>query len=197
MSKKQAKATERKDASKELLAQVAEAINAGAEAGIRSRYSTAKVYAAHNAVQGLDEKPANCSSCVMRRVQVLRRWFGGVDEIEAQMTQKEKEVAQATTNPVEPEGKTTKKDKVESDATPANYTDPEGENYQGPAEGVIRLLFDEGVVPVDFTPSAEDATKGTVARADGKGVQAGTYETANGATLVVAVGNKATYTELS
>lgn len=174
MSKQQSKAVERKDAPAELLAQVKEAIEG--TGGNRNTYSSHRVYLAHNAVFDLKDKITNCPSCVMRRVTNLKKWYGPILTKE-QSTESALETAIDTSEP--------------------NYTNPEGEAYQGPKEGSLRLTFGEDAMPIDFTAGAEDPTKGTVALANGKGVKAGTYETEDGGTLVVSVGNKATYTELT
>lgn len=59
------------------------------------------------------------------------------------------------------------------------------------AAGVKRFDMGEGVLGMDFTPSTDDATKGTILNADGSKPSAGTYEAADGSKIVVQVGGKA------
>lgn len=73
---------------------------------------------------------------------------------------------------------------------PAN--DPNAPQYAAPAEGVTRYPMGDDAVPFDFTPSADDALKGTIKAADGTNVKAGTYTAADGTVIAVSVGNKAT-----
>lgn len=70
--------------------------------------------------------------------------------------------------------------------------DPNAPQFDAPAEGVTRYPLGEGLIPFDFTPSKDDALKGTIKGADGSNVKAGTYTTADGTTIAVSVGNKAT-----
>lgn len=74
------------------------------------------------------------------------------------------------------------------------YTDPTGVGFVAPALGVLRIPMKEGI-PLDFTPYKEGGDKGTVKYADGKAVQAGTYETARGSKIAVQVAGKTTLPE--
>lgn len=97
--------------------------------------------------------------------------------------------------PAEGEGDTTGTDQQNADTQAGNagtQKDPNNEAYDEPAPGVVRHPMGEDAVPVDFTPSEEDGSKGTVAYADGSKVKAGTYTTAAGLTLAVQPGGKAT-----
>lgn len=67
-----------------------------------------------------------------------------------------------------------------------------GKGGDAPAEGVKRYDMGEGVLGMDYTPSADDAAKGTILNADGSKVKAGTYTAADGTTIAVSVGGKAT-----
>lgn len=69
--------------------------------------------------------------------------------------------------------------------------DPNAPQYDAPAEGVTRYPMGDDAVPLDFTPSADDALKGTIKAADGTNVKAGTYTAADGTVIAVSVGNKA------
>lgn len=73
-----------------------------------------------------------------------------------------------------------------------DYLDPTHPNHVAPAKGVTRYPMGEGLIPLDFTPSKDDALKGTIRGADGSNVKADTYTTADGTTIAVSVGNKAT-----
>jgi hypothetical protein len=73
----------------------------------------------------------------------------------------------------------------------AQYDDPAAPGFVAPAQGVTRYPMGEGVLPFDFTPSAEDANKGTVVNADGSKIKAGTYVTASGHEIAVQPGGKA------
>lgn len=69
--------------------------------------------------------------------------------------------------------------------------DPNAPAYEAPAEGVTRYPRAADEVPFDYTPSADDALKGTIKGADGSNVKAGTYTMADGTTIAVSVGGKA------
>lgn len=60
-----------------------------------------------------------------------------------------------------------------------------------PADGVQVIDMGEGVLGMHYTPSADDAAKGTILNADGSKVKAGTYTAADGTVIAVAVGGKA------
>lgn len=72
------------------------------------------------------------------------------------------------------------------------YSDPSAPGFVAPALGIIRIPMGEGLVPFDFTPSADDPNKGTILYASGDKVKAGTYETATGQEIAVQPGGKAT-----
>lgn len=82
--------------------------------------------------------------------------------------------------------------RIAADNSGPDYLDPTRPNHVAPAEGVTRYPMGEGLIPFDFTPSKDDALKGTIKGADGSNVKAGTYTTADGTTIAVSVGNKAT-----
>lgn len=87
-------------------------------------------------------------------------------------------------------------DAIEAQLAAANvdpqYVDPSAAGFVAPMVGVIRVPMGEGVLPFDFTPSADDANKGTIKSADGANVKPGTYTTAAGETIAVSIGGKAT-----
>lgn len=41
----------------------------------KHRYSVSSVYAAYNGTHGLSETPQSCSSCLILRVNLLRKWL--------------------------------------------------------------------------------------------------------------------------
>lgn len=57
--------------------------------------------------------------------------------------------------------------------------------------GVRSIDMGEGLLGMDFTPSAENATKGTILNADGSKVKIGTYTAADGTIIAVSAGGKA------
>ena len=59
-----------------------------------------------------------------------------------------------------------------------------------PAPGVIRIPLVEGTL-LDFVPSTDDPTKGTVKWPDGSNVAPGKYAAERGETVIVQVGGKA------
>lgn len=71
-NQKNPKAVERKDATAELLTLVRKATDLIEQS---NKYSTSAIYAAHNAVFGLDEIPQTCSSCLLTRGNALRSWL--------------------------------------------------------------------------------------------------------------------------
>lgn len=188
----------RKDAPKELIAQVQEVI-AMAD---KNRYSVSRIFAAHNAVFGLNDTPQSCTSCLTTRTAALRTWYG----VEADTTEQDEAAAaaylaaqDAAAVNVEHNPKTGNALVSEAAAAiGAQGGDPDKiqnevhPHYNAVGEGVTRYDMPEGIAPLDFTPSAGNALKGTILHADGSNVKAGTYTTADGTTIAVSVGNKAT-----
>lgn len=81
---------------------------------------------------------------------------------------------------------------AETEGPAPQYLDPSGEGFVPPAEGVVRYPMGQGdELPIDFTPSEDDELKGVVRYADGGNVKAGTYTAADGSTIKVQVGGKA------
>lgn len=158
-----------------------------------------------NAVLG-DTTPAQATSTVVRDVltpaQVQEQYEAalrskltedsGADEVLAAMEQ----MASDTGSELhEYAGKMLAQFKTELAAAQDNgpdYLDPTHPNHVAPAKGVTRYPMGEGLIPFDFTPSKDDALKGAIKGADGSNVKAGTYTTADGTTIAVSVGNKAT-----
>lgn len=67
--------------------------------------------------------------------------------------------------------------------------------YPDQVEGTVRYSMAEGI-PFDFLPDAGTLVKGTVLRADGSKIKAGTYATAEGLEIAVQVTGKATIKEV-
>lgn len=189
------KAIARKDAPQTLVDKVRAVVDA---ADKNNRYSTSKIYGAHNEVMGLDEVPETCSSCLVRRVAALRKWLDSEQSVDT------KELRNAVFGNVTP-AKVANPDTAEYDApqdpklteeekaaNAPNYSDPSHPNFVAPALGVVRYPMGEDALPFDFTPSEDDVLKGTVKAADGTNVKAGTYTAADGTIIAVSVGNKAT-----
>jgi hypothetical protein len=45
-------------------------------------FSISKIYSAYNSAYGLNEKPQGCSSCLQRRVNMLKDWISGYNAFE-------------------------------------------------------------------------------------------------------------------
>lgn len=50
------------------------------EANVNHTYSVSRIYAAHNAVFGLNEQPQTCSSCLTTRARNLTKWLADFDK---------------------------------------------------------------------------------------------------------------------
>lgn len=216
----------RKDAPKELIAQVQEVI-AMAD---KNRYSVSRIFAAHNAVFGLNDTPQSCTSCLTTRTAALRTWYGDTGKVNNPKTGGNPVQVTGDKDPVAGpaawteartatmginEGSTdaerlTALQSIGADEFPSEdhaqfvageiteyearvaAQDPNAPQFDAPAEGVTRYPMPEDGIPLDFTPSANNALKGTILHADGSNVKAGTYTAADGTTIAVSVGNKAT-----
>lgn len=181
MTKKKA-GISRKDASKALIQTVNAVV---AEVQDKHVFSVSRIYGAHNEVFGLRETPQTCGSCLKTRAKALAEWLGKREPVKEQ-TQSAADVGakDAQGNPAA--------DKFVP--TAEHYLDPTIEGHVPPAEGVTRYPMGKEL-PLDFTPSKDNALKGTIKNADGSGVKPGTYTTASGQTIAVQVGGKATIKE--
>lgn len=150
-------------------------------------YSVSRVYGAYNDVMGTKDEPQSCPSCLRTRVKELQDWKRAYDG----------RTAEGAGDPKAAKGKT-EKPAAPAANTNVQYSDAEGEGYVAPGEGVTRLLQAEGAdgLPFDFTAGEDLAApnKGSVKYADGSTVKPGTYVTADGSTLGVQPGGKATIT---
>lgn len=72
MSKKNKNAVDFKTVSPALVQEVE---NVLAEAA-KHKYSASRVYSAHNQVMGKTETPEVCASCLKKRAEALRKWYG-------------------------------------------------------------------------------------------------------------------------
>lgn len=179
------------------------------EATVNHKHSVSRIYAAHNEAFQVKDKPQACSSCLTNRVKALQAFlkdFKASDEgenFEAGASSK----AEGKTKAAPPASKFADKQggehatQAETDAANAaidaqpvaQYTDAEGEGYVAPAEGSSRhFQADAEAMPIDFTPNEGSTDKGMAKHADGKTVKPGTYALADGGTVVVSVGSKAT-----
>lgn len=148
-----------------------------------NKYSTSKIYAAHNAVFNKNETPESCASCLRKRADALVKWYGEY----------------ATT--------TDGKNKKAIDQLPKQLGDAA---HQGAPEDK-ELIAEEAKAGVDeaqdfdimdVTNKKGDALKikfvtiegdaGTATLEDGKALAAGTYTTKDGDTVAVQPGGKAT-----
>lgn len=169
----------RKDAPADVIAKVQDVIGMAD----KNRYSVSKVFAAHNAVFGLKDQPQSCTSCLTMRVAALRKWYGT-----ATVDHNKGVAVNVNHNPKT--GNDIVNEAAAAIGNPVQATSDKDPN--APAEGVTRYPMPEDGNPLDFTPSADNALKGTILYADGSNVKAGTYVTADGTTIAVSVGNKAT-----
>jgi len=177
----------RKDAPKELIAQVQEVI-AMAD---KNRYSVSRIFAAHNAVFGLNDTPQSCTSCLTTRAAALRTWYGDTGKVNVEHNPKTgNDLVNETAAAIGAQGGAPAK--VQNPVQVTGDKDPNAPQYDAPAKGVTRYPMPEDGIPLDFTPSADNALKGTILHADGSNVKAGTYTAADGTTIAVSVGNKAT-----
>lgn len=145
-------------------------------------YSTSRVYAAHNLVFDLTEKPESCASCLKTRATNLRNWLAEQDQ--------------------------PKTAKVKKDAAPAKdavvkkldtTTDAAGntEGAQGAGEGDqleasnVKTKAGEDLA-VNLSRDAEGNYLG-ITDAEGKALKPGTYTLENGDTIAVQPGGKSNY----
>lgn len=190
------------------------------EDAAKHRYYVSRIYGMYNTVTGKNETPQTCSSCLRARAREISKWYeeGTKDAVQVGKKTAAAKKAKAKTVGVivEPSKENADLPKgykaaLEGDAAvaglkdnpaveethPTADTDPMG--YPAPAKGVHRIPMQEEGVVVDFTPNDgakfENGVKGLAAYVDGKKVNAGTYKTAQGHTLKVQVGGKATYVE--
>lgn len=155
--------------------------------GDKHRYSVSAVYGAYNTAFGKNDRPQTCSSCLRNRVRELRGWLAGYEKYIAakEMKKDEKKPEAAVSSGAE------EKTQDQAEKVTPQYDDPAAPGFVAPAIGVIRTPMADGL-PFDFTPSKEDANRGTVILADGTAVKPGTYKSARGLDIAVQVGGKAT-----
>lgn len=213
MSKQSNKGLAFSDATPEQVAAAKQIIDDAA----KHRYYVSRIYGMYNTVTGKNEAPQTCSSCLRARAREISKWYEEGTKDVVQVTKKAKAKASKTSVDLTPKAEDLQKGAVQPDGTtvedaavaglkdnpaveethPTADTDPMG--YPAPAKGVTRIPMQEEGVVVDFTPNDgakfENGVKGIAAYVDGKKVNAGTYKTAQGHTLKVQVGGKATYVE--
>lgn len=133
-----------------------------------NKYSTSKIYAAHNAVFNKNETPESCASCLRKRADALVKWYGEY----------------ATT--------TDGKNKKVIDELPKQLGDaahqgaPEAQDFD-----IMDVTNKKGdALKIKFVTIEGDA--GTATLEDGKALAAGTYTTKDGDTVAVQPGGKAT-----
>lgn len=196
MSKQSNKGLAFSDATPEQVAAAKQII----EDAAKHRYYVSRIYGMYNTVTGKNEAPQTCSSCLRARAREISKWYeeGTKDAVQVSKKAKTAAAKKADANkPVDPAVAGLKDNPAVGETHPTADTDPMG--YPAPAKGVTRILMQEEGVVVDFTPNDgakfENGVKGLAAYVDGKKVNAGTYKTAQGHTLKVQVGGKATYVE--
>ena len=213
--KKQAKAANYDHVTPELINQV-EAVLADAT---NHKYSVSRVYGAHNQVFKLNETGESCASCLKKRADALRQWYG-----EYQLGQTEANVNPNQGNP--PGGPRISLEEVYAHYGSAIGETPEEEVAylntalgNGGEEGTVsdendrkflearlaKLQTTNGTFSVkdkdgntlDVLFTSEDGVNGTLTytneAGETKNVKAGTYTTENGDSYAVQPGGKATY----
>ena len=130
-----------------------------------NKYSTSKIYAAHNAVFNKTETPESCASCLRKRADALLKWYG-----EHQLAQTKG--GKAIDNLPKQLGG------AAHEGAPADFDLMDVTNKKGEAFK-IKFVTIEG-------------DTGTATLEDGKALAAGTYMTKEGDTVAVQPGGKAT-----
>lgn len=198
MSKQSNKGLAFSDATPEQVAAAKQIIE---DAG-KHRYYVSRIYGMYNTVTGKNEAPQTCSSCLRARAREISKWYDEGTKDAVQVGKKAKTAAAKTSVDLTPKAEDLavaglKDNPAVEETHPTADTDPMV--YPAPAKGVHRIPMQEAGVVVDFTPNDgakfENGVKGIAAYVDGKKVNAGTYKTAQGHTLKVQVGGKATYVE--
>lgn len=134
-----------------------------------NKYSTSRIYAAHNAVFGLNETPQSCASCLTKRARALEDWYNKRDK--------------AGDNPNVSEAD---KAKIENFET---FMIIDGERFT--------VVDDENEQPatVIFTPASEGANFGKATDTKGQPAPAYVYEQNGKAYLVQ--GDEGNYTDVT
>lgn len=145
----------------------------------QNKYSTSKIYAAHNAVFNKNETPESCASCLRKRADALVKWYG--------------EYATSTNG----------KDKKAIDELPKQLGDAAHQGAPATDDELIAGVDEaQDFDLMDVTNKKGEALKikfvtiegdaGTATLEDGKALAAGTYTTKDGDTVAVQPGGKAT-----
>lgn len=162
----------------------------------KHRYYVSRIYGMYNAVTGKNEAPQTCSSCLRARSKEIKKWYdeGQPTAKKEPKAEKVAKVAKVEDKPVQEAAAATGA-KVDEPAKAAEAElDPNG--LPAPAEGVVRIPMEDGTF-IDFAANDGadfvDGVKGLATTTEGKKVNAGTFKTAQGDTVKVQVGGKATY----
>lgn len=160
------------------------------------KYSTSKVYGAHNQVFQLMEKPESCASCLRKRSNALKTWYA--DYLLAQ-TDANVNADLSLLNegghidPAKFAELSNRDNSIMIESNEADYTEVTGEPIaQVKDEAPALKLTDKDGNAVDAVFTSEDGVKGILNTLEGKAVKPGTYTTAEGATYTVQPGGKAT-----
>lgn len=134
-----------------------------------NKYSTSKIYAAHNAVFNKTETPESCASCLRKRADALLKWY-----TEHEVAQKNEGAKEVIDNLPKQLGDAAHEGAPEAqDFDLMDVTNKKGEAFK------IKFVTIEG-------------DTGTATLEDGKALAAGTYTTKEGDTVAVQPGGKAT-----
>lgn len=149
----------------------------------QNKYSTSKIYAAHNAVFNLNETPESCASCLRKRADALIKWYGEY----ATSTDREgkKEIAELPKQLGDAAHEGAPEDK-ELLAEEAKAGVEEAQDFD-----LMDVTNKKGeALKIKFVTIEGDT--GTATLEDGKALAAGTYTTKDGDTVAVQPGGKAT-----
>lgn len=162
---------------------IIEQVKAVLEDKAQNKYSTSKIYAAHNAVFKKTETPESCASCLRKRADALVKWYGeyatttdgenkkAIDELPKQLGDAAHQGAPEDKELIAEEAKAGVDEAQDFDIM--DVTNKKGEAFK------IKFVTIEG-------------DTGTATLEDGKALAAGTYTTKDGDTVAVQPGGKAT-----
>lgn len=159
------------------------------------KYSVSKIFAAHNAVFGLNETPETCVSCLTKRATALEKWYNsGAAKADEQATAKETkgQVIKEFFDEANTIAGGLDENPNVSDADKAKIEDAQTAATDAIKRTALAVKNKAGE-PINLEFTSEDGETGTVKLADGSAAKAGTYTADNGDTIAVQPGGKAKY----
>lgn len=163
----------------EITPAIIEQVKAVLEDKANNKYSTSKVYGAHNAVFGLNETPESCASCLRKRADALVKWYG-----EYSIEQAQDDAPKTTIDNLPPQLGDALTGELEAEEAKAGVE--EAQDFD------IMDVTNKKGEPFKIKFVSEDGEAGIATHADGKALAAGTYTTKEGDTVAVQPGGKAT-----